>query len=210
MDSIDRCIAAIILQEEGILGQPHAAEGHIVFAGGCPPRGGRSRRVPLAGCKVETTSCEVPGQSRQAKRNTSLPPAKNPRTKAHTLAWLSGPSLKFLLWALKRRRTFCASLQSTVLSPLLQSGRSAMASICHFFLNASKPIAFWQALLDDWSIQAVFDVSPGSGALMEAALRRGAVYHGVCLQLSVPFSSFTETLPVNIVSLLAVSCHNSG
>ena len=77
------------------------------------------------------------------------------------------------------------------------------------FWNESKPIAFWQALLDDWSIQAVFDVSPGSGALMEAALTRGAVYHGVCLRLSVPFSSFTETLRINI-RLLAVSCHNSG
>ena len=64
------------------------------------------------------------------------------------------------------------------------------------FWNESKPIAFWQALLDDWSIQAVFDVTPGSGALMEASLTRGAVYHGVCLQLSLSFFSFTETLTI--------------
>ena len=57
---MDRCIAAIILQEEGLLDQPHAAEGYIVFEGGCPPRGGRSRRVPLAGYKVETIAVRCP------------------------------------------------------------------------------------------------------------------------------------------------------
>ena len=45
-------------------------------------------------------------------------------------------------------------------------------------------------------IQAVFNVTPGSGALMEASLTRGAVYHGVCLQLSLSFFSFTETLTI--------------
>lgn len=77
------------------------------------------------------------------------------------------------------------------------------------FWNESKPIAFWQALLDDWSIQAVFDVTPGSGALMEASLTRGAVYHGVCLQLSLSFFSFTETLTIVADFFVAVSCHNS-
>ena len=50
--------------------------------------------------------------------------------------------------------------------------------------HESKPIALWCALLDEWKVHAVLDCSPGSGALMEAALTRGIVYHGFCLDLS--------------------------
>ena len=53
------------------------------------------------------------------------------------------------------------------------------------FGNESKPIAFWCALIDDWKIQALFDVTPGSGALMEACLTRGVQYYGVCHGLSL-------------------------
>ena len=53
------------------------------------------------------------------------------------------------------------------------------------FWNESKPIALWAAIIDDWKVSAIFDCSPGSGALMEAALTRGVVYHGLCPMLSV-------------------------
>ena len=52
------------------------------------------------------------------------------------------------------------------------------------FWHESKPIAFWQALLDDWHVQAVMDCTPGSGALLEACLTRGVHYHGLCAGLS--------------------------
>ena len=89
--------------------------------------------------------CEVLSiapRSRRAKRNTSLPAAKNPRTRAHTLAWVSGLFRKFLFWASKRRRTFCFSPQSKVQRPLLQSGRSAMARMCHFFGASQSQLHF--------------------------------------------------------------------
>lgn len=35
-------------------------------------------------------------------------------------------------------------------------------------------------------MQAVFDVTPGSGALMEAAMTRGIQYYGACPVLSSP------------------------
>ena len=49
------------------------------------------------------------------------------------------------------------------------------------FWQESKPIALWLALLDELRIQSVFDVSAGSGALMEACLTRGIQYHGLCI-----------------------------
>lgn len=52
------------------------------------------------------------------------------------------------------------------------------------FWSESKPIALWCALLDDFKVQAIFDVTPGSGALMEAAMTRGVQYYGVCQGLS--------------------------
>lgn len=48
----------------------------------------------------------------------------------------------------------------------------------------TKPVSFWGSLLDDLNIKAVFDVSPGSGALAVACLGRGLLYHGLCLALS--------------------------
>ena len=47
-------------QEDEIPGQPHCSEATIVYCGGCPPRCGRSRRVPLGGRKVETMALRCP------------------------------------------------------------------------------------------------------------------------------------------------------
>ena len=52
------------------------------------------------------------------------------------------------------------------------------------FWSEPKPIALWAAVIDDWKVATIFDCSPGSGALMEAAMTRGVFYHGLCLVLS--------------------------
>ena len=49
------------------------------------------------------------------------------------------------------------------------------------FWQESKPISFFNAILDEYKVTAVFDVTAGSGAFMEASLTRGVVYHGLCL-----------------------------
>ena len=46
--------------------------------------------------------------------------------------------------------------------------------------NESKPIKFWRALLQHFSAKVVFDVTAGTGALLEAAMVQGARYHGLC------------------------------
>ena len=48
------------------------------------------------------------------------------------------------------------------------------------FWQECKPPSFWRALLNDYNIKAVFDVTPGSGALAEACMLEGILYHGVC------------------------------
>lgn len=56
---------------------------------------------------------------------------------------------------------------------------------CHgatepLFWQECKPISFWMALLNDLNAKAVFDLTPGSGALAEAAMAAGIQYHGTC------------------------------
>ena len=59
------------------------------------------------------------------------------------------------------------------------------AKVQPLFWQEGKPIQFWVALLTDLNVKAVFDLTPGSGALAEAAMSLGASYHGVCLAPSL-------------------------
>lgn len=47
------------------------------------------------------------------------------------------------------------------------------------FWHESKPVIFWTALLHDFDIKAVFDLTPGSGALASACLSAGCLYYGI-------------------------------
>ena len=48
------------------------------------------------------------------------------------------------------------------------------------FWQESKPIQFWAALLEEYKIASVFDCTAGSGALLEACMTQGTLYHGLC------------------------------
>ena len=48
------------------------------------------------------------------------------------------------------------------------------------FWQETKPIGMWRALIQDFQVKSIFDVTAGSGALAEAAMMEGAVYHGLC------------------------------
>ena len=56
-------------QEDSILTQNHSGEGHVVFAGGCLPRAGRSRKVPLSAKKVESIAILCPVSRSKIKAN---------------------------------------------------------------------------------------------------------------------------------------------
>ncbi|CAL1156111.1 unnamed protein product, partial [Cladocopium goreaui] len=65
---------------------------------------------------------------------------------------------------------------------LRRTGQIALGTMqCRSFWQESKPISFFNAILDEYKVTAVFDVTAGSGAFMEASLTRGVVYHGLCL-----------------------------
>lgn len=49
------------------------------------------------------------------------------------------------------------------------------------FWQESKPISYWLCMLADFRIKAVFDLTAGSGALAEACMHSGVIYHGLCL-----------------------------
>jgi hypothetical protein len=48
------------------------------------------------------------------------------------------------------------------------------------FWRESKSTEFWTALIEDFHFTAIVDLTPGSGALAEASLRKGVHYLGVC------------------------------
>ena len=47
------------------------------------------------------------------------------------------------------------------------------------FWQEAKPVEIYEQLLLDFDIRSIFDVSPGSGGLAEAALKLGVMYVGV-------------------------------
>ena len=68
---------------------------------------------------------------------------------------------------------------ASVPEPLLQAMPAPV-----LFWQESKPVELLEQILVDFDIRAVFDVSPGSGALAEAALRLGICYVGVTTDTS--------------------------
>ena len=49
-------------EEDVVLSQTHTEEVFVIYSGGCLPRAGRVRRVPLAARKVETCALRFPAQ----------------------------------------------------------------------------------------------------------------------------------------------------
>ena len=107
-------------------------------------------------------------------------PVEKPRLfKAAIVEWSFGPPMNFPCchWLKKRR-----SSSLRLLRLLRRTGQIALGTMqCRSFWQESKPISFFNAILDEYKVTAVFDVTAGSGAFMEASLTRGVVYHGLCL-----------------------------
>ena len=163
---------------------PHAEEAHIVYSGGCPPRAGRSRKVPLSGKNMEAIAISFPVQ-----RTKVLVTKKQHYTccgEASTYCGrFSGVELRasamLPLISPKEKQTIMGSTR--LLQPP-EDWSEKFGNDVPLFWQEGKSIGFWGALLDEFRIKSIFDVTPGSGALMEAALLRGIVYHGLCLGLN--------------------------
>ena len=172
-----------ISKEDGLLNKSKFAEqAFIIYNGGCPPRAGRSRKVPLQAKNVETISVAFPVARSRIKA-----------TKKEMYA-TCGESSTY------SGRYSGVEFRSSSQLPLIEKGdkKNIINSVPEtpedwvekhgtaipLFWAESKPIGLWGALLDEFKVRACFDLTPGSGALMEAALVRGIVYHALCQVLS--------------------------
>lgn len=171
-------------EEDATQTHQHAAEGAIVYTGGCPPRAGRSRKVPLAAKKIETMTVLCPVQRSKIKcaKKEQFTACGEESTYQGTYSGVSYRSTSEIMLVPKGEKAAILGHSADVSPP--DDWLENHANDVPLFWHESKPIAFWQALLDDWLVQTVVDCTPGSGALMEACLTRGVQYHAICAALS--------------------------
>lgn len=163
---------------------PHAAEAFIVYSGGCPPRAGRSRKVPLSGKNMEAISISFPVQRTkvQATKKQHYTCCGESSTYSGRFSGVELRASAMLpLIAPKEKQAIMGS--SKPLDPP-EDWAEKYGGDVPLFWQEGKSIGFCKALLDEFRIKSIFDMTPGSGALMEAALIRGIVYHGLCLGLN--------------------------
>ena len=175
------------LKEDELLTQPHTSELTVVFTGGCPPRTGRSRRVPLSARKVETaaTRCPVQRNRIKATRKEAFNATGEESTYQGTYTGVEYRSINEMPLIAKDDKLNILDPKRVLSPPTLpDEWDEKNGQDVPLYWQESKPIALWIALLDDWKVQAIMDLSPGSGALCEAALTRGILYHGLCQTLS--------------------------
>eukprot|EP00438_Fugacium_kawagutii_P030956 Skav228890 [mRNA] locus=scaffold194:166018:168645:+ [translate_table: standard] len=183
IDLFKRLCDAKITKEDEILQQQHTSELTLVFTGGCPPRTGRSRRVPLSARKVETAAVRCPVQRTRIKaiRKESFNATGEESTYQGTYTGVAFRATAEMPLIAKDEKLKVLDPRGTVSLPSLPDDWvEKNGDDMPLYWNESKPIAFWCALLDDWKVQSVLDLTPGSGALCEASLTRGIQYHGLC------------------------------
>ena len=162
-----------------MLKQPHSEECTIVYSGGCPPRTGRSRRVPLAAKKVETGAVRFPVARTkvQTTKKESFTVCGEASTYQGTYSGVDYRAAAEIPLVSKETKT---KILGTPVPDPPEDWQDRHGLDVPLFWQESKPIAFWNALLEEFCVGAVFDVTSGSGALMEACLTGGILYHGLC------------------------------
>lgn len=163
------------------MSQPQTAELFLIYSGGCPPRAGRARKVPLAACKVESAALRFPAQRSKFKTMkkenfTSCGEATAFQNTYSGVAFRPASELP-LIAASEKSKIMPASAAQAAPASWQESHNEDVP----LFWQEAKPISFYLAILDEFKIKAVFDATAGSGALMEACLTRGVQYHGICL-----------------------------
>ncbi|CAL1168962.1 unnamed protein product [Cladocopium goreaui] len=168
--------------EEAVLAQPQSEEMHLVYSGGCIARAGRMRRIPLGARKIETAAVRFPTQRVRVKTSkrenfTSCGEATTFQGSYSGVEFRSSYELPLMSLTEKAQVLGSAASAAPPEDWTDRFGDNAVP----LFWQESKPISFFNAILDEYKVTAVFDVTAGSGAFMEASLTRGVVYHGLCL-----------------------------
>lgn len=173
-------------KEDLLLSQPQTEEIHVIYTGGCPPRAGRTRRTPFTAKKVETAVVRFPVSRLRIKtakkeRFTSCGEATNYQGTYSGVKFRPASELPLISSQEKGKVLATAVPAVPAVKAAPDTWRDLHGEDVPLFWQEGKPICFYIALLDELKIKAVFDVTPGTGALMEACLTRGVQYHGLCL-----------------------------
>ena len=159
-------------------GRSHMAELMLLFNPGAGrSEVGRTRKVALGASNVERLLLYSP------IAKTAL--AAKPRTNFNSLGETSTHDTTYSGVPFRSRRSIPRISEADkagimgagfagVPEQLLQSFPNPV-----LFWQEAKPIEIYEQILTDFDIRCVFDVSPASGALAEAALRLGICYVGV-------------------------------
>lgn len=166
-----------------MLSQTQTEEIFIIYTGGCVPRAGRTRRVPLSSRKVETAAIRFPAvrsKLKTAKKEnfTSCGEATTFQNTYSGVAFRPASELPLITCA-EKAKIFTAAAPAVPAAP--QAWQDAHTDDVPLFWQEGKPINFYLAILDEFKVKAIFDVTAGSGAMMEACITRGVHYHGLCL-----------------------------
>ncbi|CAK9105294.1 Cyclin-dependent kinase-like 4 [Durusdinium trenchii] len=134
------------------------------------------RRVPLSARKVETaaTRCPVQRNRIKATRKEAFNATGEESTYQGTYTGVEYRSINEMPLIAKDDKLKILDPKRVLSPPTLpDEWDEKNGQDVPLYWQESKPIALWIALLDDWKVQAIMDLSPGSGALCEAALTRG-------------------------------------
>ncbi|CAE7220504.1 MPK1 [Symbiodinium sp. CCMP2592] len=179
------------VSEDLLLNQQHTEECTIVYSGGCPPRTGRTRRVPLAAKKVETGAVKFP-----VARTKIQTTKKGSFTVCGEASTYQGTYSGVEYRAVSEMPRVSADTKKKIIAPATtgdlptppEDWQDRHGSDVPLFWNESKPIAYWNAIIEEFCAEAVFDLTAGTGALMEASLTAGIAYHGLCSLNKEPMS----------------------
>ena len=154
-----------------------------MYEGGCPPRSGRTRRVPLAARKLESIAMRFPVartkiRAEKKEAYTQCGEASTYQGTYCGVKFRKAAEMPLIPKAEKEKilKHACMDAPETWVD---QHGPDQP-----LFWQESKPIAFFAEVLKEYRIKAVYDMTAGTGALMEACLGAGVLYHGLCPALS--------------------------
>ena len=160
-------------------GRPHGNELMILYKPtAVRTEAGRTRKVAMGASNIETVLLWTPVPktllaAKERNNYNSLGEASTHDTTYSGVPFRSFRSLPRITEADKRSIMGTSSpaglpdqLKKSFPNPVL-------------FWQESKPVELYEQFLVDFDFKAIFDLSPGSGGLAEAALRKGCAYVGV-------------------------------
>ena len=157
--------------------RPHMAELFVVYSGRTV-RAGRTRKTVLSASLVETGAVVLPCAANKLhlQKREEHNACKESSTFHNTY---SGVAVR------KTAEIPLISRSEKEAIGFRRSDKEAPEKWTHgssepLFWQEVKSISFWLSILADLRIKAVFDLTAGSGALAEASMAEGILYHGLC------------------------------